>query len=365
MKKLVLLALCLLTASGIKGEGDELVIATVEELNSFIENNDIAVVLFAQADSQEAKIFEKVVKASEDSFFGLSTASEALAAYQVTEPALVLFKKFDDPKVQFTGQFLMKPINKFIKANSLPLVRPFDDKIAESVFEKKKHIIFVFRSDSANEIDAAVKEVAKQTKKFVKFTYTDLTQESNKKLAEYLGIKANEQPLVMAVAPTAEAVFKYKLTGSSITVESLTTFVEKYKKKELEAFYKTQEVPKESFEQGIRVLVGKNFESVVMDPTKNVMVEFYAPWCAHCKELAPEYVQVAAHFKNNPNVIIAKMDSTVNEAQGHSIQGFPTLKFFSSKNKAGVRYSGNQTKDGLIEYIEKYSTPVDKTKAEL
>jgi len=341
------------------------VLGTVEALNSYIENNEIAVVLFAQAESQEAKIFEEVSKASEDSFFGLSTSSEALAAYKVTEPALVLFKKFDEPKVQFTGQFLVKPITDFVKANSLPRVMPFNDKTVDFVFKQQNHIIFVFRSDSASEIDAVMREVAVQTKDFVKFTYADLTKESNMKLAEYLGVKPTEQPLALAVAPNSGAVVKYKLTGSPITVESLTAFIEKYQKKELEAYYKTQEIPSESFDQGIRVLVGKNFESVVMDPTKDVMVEFYAPWCGHCKKLAPEYVEVAAYFKNNPNVVIAKMDATVNEAPNQSVQGFPTLKFFSSKNKAGVRYSGKQTKDGLIEFIEKNSTPVDKTKTEL
>lgn len=334
------------------------VLDSLAALNDYIEKSNVAAVLFAQKESEEAKVYEGVAKDSDDGFFVLSTSAEALAAHKVSEPALVIFKKFDDLKVQYSGNFRAKRLAEFIKANRMPWTMPFDDKAIDYIFKEQNPIIFIFRSDSATEIDDMMREAAVATKDFIKFCYVDLAKESNKRLADYLGVSPADQPSVMAINPNSEGVLKYKFTESSITAETLKVYAGKYQKRELQAFYKSEEIPEEPFDGDVRVLVAKNFESVVMDPTKDVMVEFYAPWCGHCKKLAPEYQEVAEHFKGK-NIIIAKIDATANEVEGQGIKGFPTLKFFSAKNKSGVLYEGERSKDGLINYIEENATAPD------
>jgi protein disulfide isomerase family A protein 3 len=81
----------------------------------------------------------------------------------------------------------------------------------------------------------------------------------------------------------------------------------------------------------LKTVVAKNFDQVVNDPTKDVLIEFYAPWCGHCKSLAPKYEDLAKKLENEDGIVIAKMDATANDVPSqYSVQGYILLIFFAS-----------------------------------
>jgi len=82
-------------------------------------------------------------------------------------------------------------------------------------------------------------------------------------------------------------------------------------------------------------LDASNFDKIVMDSSKDVLVEFYAPWCGHCKSLAPDYEKVAQAFAAESHVVVAKIDADKYKDIGgrYGVSGFPTIKFFSKTEK--------------------------------
>jgi len=104
-------------------------------------------------------------------------------------------------------------------------------------------------------------------------------------------------------------------------------------------------------------LTNKNFDEIVMDPSKSVLVEFYAPWCGHCKHLAPVYDKLGAAYANEKEVVIAKIDAdnAANKelASKYGVSGFPTLKFFpkGSKSKTPVDYSSGRDIDSFVTFL--------------
>ena len=96
---------------------------------------------------------------------------------------------------------------------------------------------------------------------------------------------------------------------------------------------------------------------MIKDKDSMWLVEFYAPWCGHCKKLEPEYKK-AAEVLAKDNIVLAKVDATKEGelAKEHMIQGFPTLTIF----KKGVKfedYSGERTADAIIGYMQKLNDP--------
>lgn len=82
------------------------------------------------------------------------------------------------------------------------------------------------------------------------------------------------------------------------------------------------------------------------------MLRSDAPWCGHCKQLAPIWDELAEKYKDNADVVIAKMDSTANEVEEVKVQSFPTLKFFPKGSDEVIDYSGERTLEAFVKFIE-------------
>jgi protein disulfide-isomerase A6 len=95
-----------------------------------------------------------------------------------------------------------------------------------------------------------------------------------------------------------------------------------------------------------------NFDALVLDSNDHWLVEFYAPWCGHCKKLAPEWEKAAARLATD-GVKLGAIDATVhtNLAQKYGIKGFPTIKVFGAGPKgAPADYNGPREADGIVEF---------------
>lgn len=113
------------------------------------------------------------------------------------------------------------------------------------------------------------------------------------------------------------------------------------------------------------VLDNSNFDKVV-DGSKHVLAEFYAPWCGHCKSLAPKYDELAKLYAGESDVVIAKIDadSAAGRPLGErfEVKGFPTLKWFPKGSTKPEPYeSGREVADFVTFINGKAGTAVSAT----
>ena len=112
-------------------------------------------------------------------------------------------------------------------------------------------------------------------------------------------------------------------------------------------------------------LIPSNFDEVVLKSGKPALVEFFAPWCGHCKNLAPVYEELAQNFKfASDRVTIAKVDADAHKELGRrfDVQGFPTLKWFDGKTEKPDAYEGGRDLESLSSFVSEKSGIKAKTK---
>lgn len=192
------------------------------------------------------------------------------------------------------------------------------------------------------------------------------------RLGEFIGVEKGDLPQLRIISPE-ESMLKYNYEGDvkALDGDSLAKFVSDYKAGNLQPHLKSEPIPETNPVDGLTTLVGKNWEDIVKDASKDVLVKYYAPWCGHCKSLAPIWDELAKEVSDIDDLVIAKFDATANEVNGVDIRGYPTLKFYPKDNKAGMDYSGDRQlldfQNWLAENSSAYKTAraAKETEAEL
>ena len=336
-------------------------LANPEASKKFVEDNKVAVIgFFKDKETDEAKAFLEAADTMEGIPFAITSEDDVFKAHEVEGNKIVLFKKFDEGRNDYDGELAAKDIIKFVGTNSLPVLVEFNSETANKIFggDIKKHCVLFLSSKSEDfktQSELATK-VAKDYKGQLLFVFIDVSKPDSARVLDFFGVKAEEAP-AMRVTHLGDTMLKYKPEASNLDdndeFESIIrTFVDGVLDGKVKPHLKSEEIPEDWDKTGVKVLVGKNFDDVALDKEKHVLVEFYAPWCGHCKKLVPIYDELGEKYKDSKDIVIAKMDSTANEVENVSIRGFPTIKLFQKGDNKVVEYSGNRDLDGFVEFLD-------------
>ncbi|KAK7312563.1 hypothetical protein VNO77_36510 [Canavalia gladiata] len=272
-------------------------------------------------------------------------------------PALVLLKKEEEKLNHFDGQFVKAEIADFVSSNKLPLVTTFTRENAPSIFEskiKKQLLLFVTSKDTEKFVPA-FKEAAKLFKGKLIFVHVEMDNEDvGKPVADYFGIAGNA-PKVLAFTGNDDGK-KFVLDGE-VTVDNIKAFGKDFLEDKLKPFLKSDPVP-ESNDGDVKIVVGDNFDEIVLDESKDVLLEIYAPWCGHCQALEPTYNKLAKHLRGIESIVIAKMDGTTNEHPRAKADGFPTILFFPAGKKSSdpITVDADRTVVAFYKFLRKHAS---------
>merc|ERR1712180_380565 len=308
-----------------------LAVASVEEATAFVAGKDVAVVgAFADQTTDAAKAFLAAAANIDDIPFAITSSAEVAAEHKIEGEAVLLLKTFDDGRAVLSEGITEEAVASFIAGESLPLVVDFNQETAQKIFsgDIKSHLLAFLsaKADSHADDVAMLQGIAKENKGKMLFVTINTDEDDHKRILEFFGITESELPTFRAIQ-LGEDMAKYKPEDDKIEAENIKAFVAK-------------------------VLVGKNFHEVAMNTEKNVLVEFYAPWCGHCKQLAPIWDKLGEKYADHANIVIAKMYSTANELEEIKVQGFPTTKLIKAGDNSIVDFDGERTEAGFTKFLD-------------
>jgi len=305
-----------------------------------------------------------------DNFSFFHTADKECASkFGTSAPGVALIRTFDNSPLSFVATdgepLAVSDIIRFASDNSVPTLITFSEDYIEPIFAKKNAALMLFADDEDQHHSTVFAEASKAHKGKILFVRSGASEGIQTKLAEFVGVTKDMLPTLRLIQPTEEGIkkFRYDEKLSDLSVENLGQWVEEFRSGKLSPFLKSEEIP-ETQEGAVHVVVGKSFEQVVMDPTKDVLVKYYAPWCGHCKKLAPIWDELAQHYADVNDLVIAKFDATTNEVDGVDIRSYPTLRFYSKDNKAGVDYSEGRELEDFKVWLDENSSAAKAHKAQ-
>jgi len=331
-------------------------ITSVDDAKKLIDSKSVVIIgFFKDQESESAKEYLAAASAMDDHPFAITSDDAVFSEYSATDGSVILFKDFDEKKDVFDGEFKKEELLKFVTANSLPLVVDFNHETASKIFsgEIKSHML-VFLSKEAGHYDKYLEvctSVSKSYKGKLLFVTINTDEEDHGRILEFFGMTKEEVP-GLRIIKLEEDMAKYKPESYDITEDNMRTTLDKFLAGELKQHLLSQDLPEDWDKNPVKVLVSTNFDEIAFDKEKDVLVEFYAPWCGHCKQLAPIFDQLGEKFKDREDIVVAKMDATINELEHTKIQSFPTLKFYKKGDNKVVDYNGARTLEALTDFLE-------------
>jgi len=219
-----------------------------------------------------------------------------------------------------------------------------------------------FSNEVADSLKSKYREVAEQYKgEGISFLIGDL--EASQGAFQYFGLKEEQVPVIIIQKNDGQKYLK-----ANLEADQIAPWIKEYKDGNVPPHRKSEPIP-EANNEPVKVVVADSLQDIVFNSGKNVLIEFYAPWCGHCKKLAPILDEVAVSYESDADVIIAKIDATANDIPSDTfdVKGYPTLYFNSASGKV-LDYDGDRTKEDIINFIEKNrdkTTPQESSKDEL
>ncbi|XP_063270563.1 protein disulfide-isomerase-like protein of the testis [Prinia subflava] len=341
-------------------------INSTDQAEAIIKADDLAVIgFFRELHNDSVEVFCETARDVPEMPFGMTASEDVCADYSIQRSSLVVFKKGKPVhnEVLEDGRHNKLGLTRLIKTFTLDLVTEYNIETSVKIFDVpvENHILLFTptNSETFNEIYENYQSAAAEFRGKILFVLVDTDETRNGRIFEYFRVRDVDVPAVRILNLTSDA--RYKMPADEVTVHNLKEFCQSYLSGKAKQHLSSEEIPQDWDKMPVKVLVGKNFNSIIFNKSLTVFVMFYAPWSHECRRLLPIWDKLGEQFEGRRDVMIAKIDVTANDILSVDLDRHPFFTLFpAGAQHQEVAYTGEYTLEAFSEFLEEHS----KTKAE-
>jgi protein disulfide-isomerase A1 len=247
-------------------------------------DNIVVIAYLASSTDAPAPAFSATAEKHRDDYlFGLSTDKDVSAAAKVDVPSIVVYRTFDEPSVVYPFPILdasASDLEDWIKELAVPTIAEVSSENYATYAQSHKPLAYLFLDPTSEHKDAeiaVVKPIASKYKSKMNFVWIDAIKFGDH--AKALNLAEVKWPSFVIQDVQKQLKFPYDQT-KEVEPVGIEAWVKQYLDGELKPQLKSEPIP-ESQDENVYNLVGKEFDSVVFDDSKDVFIEFYASWYVH------------------------------------------------------------------------------------
>lgn len=319
-----------------------------------------AVYYLASQDEKDIQAFRRFVLQFDNIPFVYTHNQEIRDAMNAKGKAvLFVIRNFDDGHKVVSRDQPMKDseLTSEFKKVRYGFVMEYNDDVASRVDEEKKPTVYLFTANKRGQSVEILNKLAPDYSKDFLFVVVDATDEKVKRTIEFFGVSGNEQVRLMGYKGGKNQ--KYKVNEVSET--AVKQLLEDFKANKARQYLKTDPIPS-SNPGPVKAIVGASFSDEVLKSNKHVLLEIYAPWCGHCKQMEPVYNELASQLRDYDDLVIAKMDGATNEYPKLEVSGYPTIWFYpKGKKDKPIKYEGDKNIQKFLIFLNRHIGRVHKT----
>lgn len=328
----------------------------------FQERGEVVIVGYIDSSdtASNTTFFAAAEKLHEDFPLGVTSDLAAAQAAGVTSPSIVLYRPENDGKEIFDKTWEVEAIKAFAKEGYTPLVGEVgSDTWRQYVEGSGGPTGFIFAKTEADRrrLAAELRQVAKKHVGALQFATAEIPDFAG--FAAYLHLPVdNDADFPSFGIYDGGRKTKYPFSGS-VDARSIASFADDFLAGRLQPSVKSEPTPPTSDKSPVTSVVANNYQAVVMDNAKDVLLYYFREDCPYCRALAPVYETLASMYSAQDRadkVVIAKMDVIKNDIP-ENIPYVPFIKLYKAGDKANAPvYMGDRSVKDLVSFVKDHGT---------